>query len=375
MLVLVAALYAFLLRRRVVPWLAGLAVVPLALSPLVLNVEHHLLSDWLFVALACAAALLVAWPEARPAVWACAVAGLSLALAIVTRQVALVLVPLLCAYLIVRGAGWLRVGAFAVALALPVLGYLAWMDATRGAFSFSTWTGKMLYARVAPIARCDELGRLTAQQRQLCDPRAPDRRPGPSGYLWTHGKGPQRRLPDSVDLAFARRVVTHQPVAYLEMVAGESVQIFYPGQRQRRGEACVAYWTYPDPLPGGCRTDAVGTRMWRQHPLRVNRSLAHALRSYDRMDYLVGPFMLACLLATVAAVGARVRAGEWRLGLDAALLALVGLGLTVTAIATAMFSYRYTVPLYSTLPLAAALALTRLARVGVLRTPKTARRA
>ena len=38
----------------------------------------------------------------------------------------------------------------------------------------------------------------------------------------------------------------------------------------------------------------------------------------------------------------------------------VGLGLVVAAIATANFSYRYTAPLYATLPPAAALALTHL---------------
>ena len=50
--------------------------------------------------------------------------------------------------------------------------------------------------------------------------------------------------------------------------------------------------------------------------------------------------------------------------MDAGLFAMIGLALTVAAIATANFSYRYTAPLYCTLPIAAAIALTHLARLG-----------
>jgi 4-amino-4-deoxy-L-arabinose transferase-like glycosyltransferase len=359
---LAALVYAFLVRRRVAAWLAALAVLPLALSPLVVNIEHHLLSDALFTALVTASAVLLAWPDARPALWVCALAGLSLALAVVTRQVALALAPPLVAYLVARRSGWLRLAVFGMALAVPVLGYLSWVDATHGVFGFSTWTGKMLYARVAPIAECAKLGRLTAAERRLCESRPPSRRPGPSAYIWTGGRGAQRKLPDGVVLAFAKRVIERQPGAYVGMVAEQSAEVFRPGQHQRRGEACVAYWTYPDPLPGGCRTDAVGTKIWRQHPFAVDRPLAHGLHLYERLDAPIGPFLLACLLVTVFAVAWRPRTGGRRLRLDAAMLAVVGLGLTVAAIATAMFSYRYTVPLYSTVPPAAALALTQLAR-------------
>ena len=368
-LALAGAVYAFLCRRRVVPWLAALAVLPLCLSPLVANVEHHLLSDPLFLALSTVAALLLAWPEARPALWACALAGLITAAAALTRQVGLAIVPLLLVYLLFRRAGWLRVGAFAVAVAVPLAGYLVWFHETYGAYRFSNWSGKFLYARVAPIAECDRLP-LTALERTLCDPRPREERPGPDGYLW---RGPLplgerrlaglpvRRVPDEVAASFARKVITHQPLDYLGMVAGDAANVFYPGQRQRRGEACAAYWSYPDPLPRGCRTDAVWRPMWRMYPFAVDRPLAHGLHVYERVDYPIGPAMLAGLLLTLLALVWRPRRGGWRLRLDALLLALTGLGLTVAALATATFDYRYTLPLYSTVPAAAALALTQIA--------------
>jgi hypothetical protein len=235
------------------------------------------------------------------------------------------------------------------------------MHATYGVYGFSTWSGKMLYARVAPIARCEQLGHLTARQRELCDPRPTSERPGPGVYLWTHGKGPTRRLPDKVMLAFARQVITHQPATYARTLARETAEIFYPGRRQRAGEACVAYWNYPDALPGGCRTDHVGTKIWRQHPFKASRSLADGLSSYQHLDGLAGPGFLACVLAVLAAL-VRRRPGGRRLTLDALLFAVLGLGVTVAAFATAEFSYRYTLPLYTTLPVAAALAVTQLVR-------------
>jgi hypothetical protein len=357
-----AVLYAFLVRRGVRPWLGALAIAPLCLSPLVVNVEHHLLSDWQFIVLVSVALVLVSWADARPAGWACAVAGLALGVAVVTRQIALPLVAILVVYLLVRRAGAARVAAFSAAAAAPIVAYLLWMHATYGVYDFTTWSGKMLFARVAPIARCDELGALTAQQRELCDPRPLARRPGQTDYLWTGGRGPQRHLPDRVVLGFARKVIIHQPLAYAKTLAVETAEVFLPGRTQHRGAACVAYWDYPDPLPGGCRTDAVGHRLWRKHPFKVNRPLADGLSVYQHLDAAAGPVLLACLLAVVVAVARGARAGERRLRLDAVLYAVAGLGLILVTMATADFTYRYTLPLYATLPVAAALAVTGLAR-------------
>jgi 4-amino-4-deoxy-L-arabinose transferase-like glycosyltransferase len=357
---LAGLIYAFLVHRGVTRWIAALAVVPLALSPLLVNIEHHLLSDPVFITCYASSALLLAWWNERPPLWACGVAGVLAAAAALTRQVGMVMVLVIVGYVVLRRFGWRRMAVFLALFALPLLAYLFWMHETHGVYAFTTWRGKHLYARVAPIARCEKLGQLTAQERQLCDDRPLDRRPGPEGYLWVGGQAPARSLPDKVDLAFARKVIVHQPFDYLSMVATDISHVFYVGQRQRAGEPCVAYWSYPGPRPGGCRTDAVGTRIWEQHPFRVNEPLANALRQYARLDYLVGPFFLACVLFVLFAALWHPRRGDWRLRLDALLLCLLGVGVTLGAIATANFSYRYTVALYCTLAPAAALALTHL---------------
>jgi hypothetical protein len=63
---------------------------------------------------------------------------------------------------------------------------------------------------------------------------------------------------------------------------------------------------------------------------------------------------------TLLALLWRPGAGGWRLRLDAALYAAVGLTIMISAIATSNFNYRYTAVLYYTLPIAAAIALTHL---------------
>jgi hypothetical protein len=359
-LALAGLVYAFLVHRGVTRWIAALAVVPLALSPLLVNIEHHLLSDALFVVLYAGAALLLAWWNEKPPLWACGVAGLLTAAAALTRQVGMVMIVVILGYMLLRRFGWRRVGLLAATFAIPVVGYLFWMHDTYGVYAFTTWRGKHLYARVAPIAQCQKLGQLTAQERQLCDDRPLDKRPGPEGYLWVGGQAPARTLPDKVDLAFARKVIVHQPLDYLGMVATDISHVFYLGQKQRPGEPCVAYWSYPGPRPGGCRTDAVGTTIWAEHPFRVNEPLARGLRQYSRFDYPAGPFFLACILLVAFTALWHPRRGDWRLRLDALFLSLLGIGVTFGAIATANFSYRYTVVLYCTLAPAAALALTHL---------------
>ena len=359
-LVLAGFLYAFLLHRGVARWLATLAIVPLCLSPLLANVEHHLLPEPVFIGLVAAALLVLVWPRSLPAVGACAVAGLLAATAGFMQLFALVMIVPMVVYLVCRRAGFLRLGALLVAFAIPLGGYLAWMHQAHGVYAFTTWRGKHLYARVAPFAQCQRLGELTAQQRLLCDNRPLADRPGPERYLWGDRNAPVRTLPDSVLLGFAQKAIAHQPLDYAKAVAGGTAHAFYPGQRQREREPCVANWGFPVSSPSACRANGVGVNGWRAHPVAVDTSLARGLNQYARIDYLIGPLFLACAVLTLFALLWRVSAGAWRLRLDAALFATVGLALMISAIATANFNYRYTVILYATLPIAAAIAVTHL---------------
>jgi hypothetical protein len=362
-LVLAGFLYAFLVHRDVARWLAALAIVPLSLSPLLANIEHHLLPEPLFIALVAAALVVLVWPRGLPAVAACAGAGLLAAAAGFMQLFGLVMIVPMVVYLVCRRAGLLRLGALLVAFAIPLGGYLVWMHQVHGAYAFTTWRGKHLYARVAPFAQCQRLGPLTAQQRLLCDNRPVAERPGPEWYLWGNRDAPVRALPDSVLLGFAQKVIVHQPLDYAKAVAGGTAHAFYPGQRQRRREPCVANWGFPVSSPTACRANGFGANGWRTHPVTVDTSLARGLNRYANLDYPIGPVFLACVLVTLFALMWRPATGGWRLRLDASLFAVVGLSLMISAIATANFNYRNTTVLYCTLPIAAAIAITHLMTV------------
>ena len=360
LLALAGLLYAFLVHLGVVRWLAALAVVPLSLSPLLANIEHRLLPDALFAVLVSAALLVLVWSRHRPAVFACAAAGLLSAAAGFVQLFGLVMIVPMVVFLIGRRAGVVRLGALLIAFAIPLGGYLVWMHQVHGVYAFTTWRGKHLYARVAPFAQCDRLGSLGASQRLLCDSRPVEARPGPEWYLWADPKAPARTLPDAVVLGFAQKTIAHQPLDYAKAVAGGTAHAFYPGQRQRRRDPCNGNVRFPDSNQAACSTPGLGNAGRLSHPVAINGSLASGLRWYARVDYLIGPVFLACVVLTLFALLWRPGARDWRLRMDAALYAAVGLTIMISAIATSNFNYRYTAVLYYTLPIAAAIALTHL---------------
>jgi hypothetical protein len=367
LLALAGLLYAFLVHLGVLRWLAALAVVPLSLSPLLANIEHRLLPDALFAVLVSAALLVLVWSRHRPAVFACAAAGLLAAAAGFVQLFGLVMIVPMVVFLIGRRAGLVRLGALLIAFAIPLGGYLVWMNQVHGVYAFTTWRGKHLYARVAPFAQCDRLGPLGASQRLLCDSRPVEARPGPEWYLWGDPKAPARTLPDGVVLGFAQKTIAHQPLDYAKAVAGGTVHAFYPGQRQRRREPCIGNVGFPDSNQAACSSQGLGNAGRLSHPVAINGSLANGLRWYARVDYPIGPLFLACVVLTLLALLWRPGAGGWRLRLDAALYAAVGLTIMVSAIATSNFNYRYTAVLYYTLPIAAAIALTHFTALRVRR--------
>jgi Dolichyl-phosphate-mannose-protein mannosyltransferase len=91
---LVVAGYVFLTRRGVRPWIAALAVTPVAIDSLEVDLEHFITAETLFIVLLAGALFGLTWRQKVPAVSA-AVAGLLLAGAVLTRTIGQPLVILL----------------------------------------------------------------------------------------------------------------------------------------------------------------------------------------------------------------------------------------------------------------------------------------
>lgn len=210
-------IYALLLRRGIQRWAAALASAPVLLSAYEIQIEHFILSDSLFIFLLLAAIAALLW-NPSPGWLGCAVAGLLLAAAAVTRTEGEVLIAVPVLWLVTRpNASWpVRAAKAALvcgAFALPVVSYAAWFHQDHGQYRLTYSTGPFLAARAESFANCPADG-IPSADRQLCT--TPGRTP--AWYLWTPSAplhGEFTRASDSRGTSFAMHVFEAQPGDYL----------------------------------------------------------------------------------------------------------------------------------------------------------------
>ncbi|GIE03542.1 hypothetical protein Adu01nite_48920 [Paractinoplanes durhamensis] len=365
---ILAAAYAFLLRRGCRPWLAALAVLPVAVDARVLTVEHYVLAETAYLAATAGGLFLLAGRD-RLGWFAAAGGGALLGFAAVTRTVGLPILALAAAYLLVRRVSLLRLGAFALPVLAILGGYLLWYHQHRGVYAFGQYQGRFLYARVMPIADCDRL-RLTVSQRALCMPEAPrswDQRP--DNYIWSAASPARRLYPsetgDPVLGDFADTVIKQRPLSYVGMVAEQSWwHLTWRPPLNDDADCLARVWLPPVTVGSDCvaryytPADRLGA-MPAPHFL-VDNPDARRLHAYGRVVTTPGPLYAVGILVTLFAAGWRVRRRSWRSAADALLFTGAGVGLLVVSVATSLFDYRYAVPAVLLIPIGLALAVTRI---------------
>ena len=371
------AIYALLLRLGVNRWLAALATAPVLLDAMQLNLEQQILTETLFDALVLAAVLLLLW-RPRPGLLAAGLAAFALAAASLTRSVALlVIVPAALTILLLRsGLTWKTVAARLLALgavfAVPLVLYAAWFHSVYGVYSLNGYSGRFLYARVAPFVDCSTLS-VPEYERVLCPKQPVGKRPSIEAFMWLRAKSPyfRVRVPPSIAHGksaqvarsqvagnFAKRVILNQPLTYLHEVEKSFVRGFAPTRTTRSGEVPVGRWQFQDHYPVYGSSVQLLARH-HEHP-RFDRSLGSFLRSYQRFGYTPGPLLaLALLLGVVGALGLGPARHS---GLRTACFLFAGstLVVLVTAVAVNQFSWRYQLPQLVLLPPAGALGLAAL---------------
>jgi hypothetical protein len=358
-LALGAALYVGLTRRGVGRGLATAAAAPVLLDAYQVDIEQLVMAETLFSALLVAGVAVVTWTD-RPRAGGCALAGLLLACATLTRTVALGLAAVVLPYLLVRRAGCRGAGAFLAAFSLPLAGYAALFHLTYGPWALGEADGVFLWGRVAPFADCRR-AHLAPALRALCSPHPPADRPGPNYYDWAPTSPlvalawPPRGPRAGIGRA-ALSVIAAQPGDYLRSVAGDTLHFFAPGRRVGRQDWYVGSWYFPTPSTPRLwhvsqpLVDLAGHPAHR-HDIPV---VAGLLRGYQRVGYTPGPLLAACCL--LGLLPAAARSGRRRVRADC--VAGVGMGMLLLVIpsATATFDYRYLLPTLVLLPPAAALA-------------------
>jgi hypothetical protein len=352
-------LYAAARRIGAPVWVGavGAAAVLLSLDQIVL--EHMVLSDALFtfqlaiVLYLCVRALDEPQPLRGPLdtrhVWIVG-AALMLALATWVRGVALPMIPFLLVWIALALPGsWQRcVGRAALAGAAAgavMLAYFALNDSRTGTFGFTQSSGWALYSRVAPFADCDRFDPPSGTEL-LCERSKPVARFGPDFYGWEAGSPAIKAFtypPNGNDQlgAFARQVIVHQPIAYVQAAGTDVLRYFLPD-----------YHTYAFGGPGYDTLD-----IGRKDPVLEHEVLGW-LSAYYRGDFheiddgvsvlsevqdwvRVQPLlMLAAMLLGVA--GIVVARGRVR----AVLVLVCGMALLLVLIpsATANYNVRYVIP-------------------------------
>ncbi len=384
-------LYAAQCRAGTRRWLAALGVAPLLLDAYQVDIEQFVLSETLFQSLIMLAVACLLWRD-RPSGVLAVGAGLALAGTALTRDVGLALLAAPVALLAARRAGWRPLAAFGTAAAVPLLAYGGWFTAVHGSFGLQRYSGIMFASRAMTFADCRQV-HVPVYEQSLCIGLPPARRQSADWYA-SYPSSPLRRLPpppgpdhEAVAADFARRVITAQPGAYARVVGGDLAHYLSWTRSTSPGDDPVTHWQfashrlptrryalrlpadpYRDALPpiGGAAPAQSTLASYGLHGQRLAPELWTAgqswLAGYQRLAFTPGPVLVGCLVLAVAAGAGRLPARLRRLRWDALFLTGSGAGLLLATSLTAVFQYRYLLPVLVLLPAGGALGLELLIR-------------
>src|SRR5208337_1829412 len=349
-------------------WLAALATVPILFDPLQLDIEQYVLTD-------VSATFLLVWKRDAIGKGALVGSGLLIAAATLIRESdGLVMIPALL-YLVAVFRPSRRLAARAALLLLVgflplVLGYLCWFQVWYNTFNFVTYNSQFMYGRIAQFAECTGMS-LPWYERHLCIQQPPAQR-NPDFYMWKKGS-PQVTLKPEAGLSrgqiiddFDRRIIEHQPLTYLKVLAGDVLYSFSPVRGDGPEHYPISYHQFHTYFPGD--SDELATiPTYTGHGPHVQPALADFLAGYGRDFYTPGPLLAAGLALGVAGMAGIGRARRSGLRAPCLLFTIGTIAVVEPPFIIATFDWRYELPQLSLIPIAAILAVTALA--GWARTP------
>jgi hypothetical protein len=385
-LVMGVAIYAVLRHRGLPWWGATLPALPVLFDVYEMQLEHMITTDILLIFLVTVCLVVLCWQD-RPPVWLAIAIGLLIGYAGIVRSVGEPLLVVFAVGMLLRGMGWRRAIAMAVAAVAPMAGYMIWFHSQNGQYAI-TEGGAFLYSRVQSFAECAKMN-PPADLRVLCDPRPPQDRPNSQEYLWDTGTplsqltGPNtanRFTPSisSLTSRFAERAILAQPIDYLRVVVHDTLHTF-AWTREPTGSsgnnngnvtgsgplfqfgptvADIPWWAKNDPGDAAARQIHQSLLTYAGPSLgqpKIVQPYAGFIQDYEKYVWLRGT-----LLGVIVLIGAAGVVTHWRRWGGLTLLPWgVAVLLIVLPPMTAGFSYRYAMAAVPAACLAAGLAFTR----------------
>ena len=357
-----ALIYATLIHFGARRWVAALATIPVLFDPLQLDLEQYILTDVCATFLVFCALVVLVWKRDALGKGAALTAGLLVAAATIIRESdLLVIIPaLLYVVAVIRPRRRLasRAGLLLVGCVIPVLGYLGWFQVWFGTFNFVTYSNQFLYGRIVQFADCSGLP-LPSYERPLC-PQQPPAQRDLDWYMWAP-QSPQVLLQPTAGLSkgqiihnFNWRIIEHQPLSYVEAVAGDIVYSFSPVRGDGPERYPASYHEFHTYFPSG-KGELATLRAYTGSTGRVQPALAGFLTGYGHDFYVPGPLLAAGLVLGLAGTAGLGRARRSKLRGPCLLFSLGTIAMVVPPFIIATFDWRYELPQFYLIPIAAVL--------------------
>lgn len=362
-LVTVVIVYALLQRRGVRRLISCLAVAPLALDGYLIQIEHYLMAESLYVFLLMAGLVLLLWRERAPW-WMTGASGVLLGLSAVTRTVGMVVLAVVALYALVqlirRRFGVLAVASAAVGVAAVLVPYVVWFHSYTGSYAVTDYTGHFLYGRVSNFADCSEVD-VPEPLVGLCPTQPVAERPIADWYVWdpTSPANSGRYTEDDLS-EFAQVMIRGQFGDFFAGSAQNALHYFMPGRYSTQFDYCTHFWDFPvdePPAEKFCQA-RLATQGYELEPAstQLRPGPAKVLATYQDIVHVPGPALGLLVLVGLSGLVRHRRRGEWRDAFDGAFCVVLGLAVVAVPAATAIFDYRYGLPVLALFPVGAALA-------------------
>jgi hypothetical protein len=389
-LVSAVLIYALLRHRYRLPaWGATLAAVPVLLDVYVIQLEQEILPDSAFTFLVVVALTLVLWwpDEERPR-WSLPWAAVCLGVSASFWPVGLPLLIVLLIYVLVRRFGWRRLGATALAGALPLVLYLGWYGARYRELGFSDSDGVFLWSRTMTFANCSVI-KPPADLKPLCPTTPVAERQAAPAYIWEYnspllsiGTGTDKFSPqrNSAARKFAIDAIEAQPLAYANTVLHSWLLTFSWNRPDVPNKAMATRYQFSNATstqndlgattPAATAADIAALHAMQKRytgghlaDTREVQPFADIMIDYQKVMYLRGTMIGILMLIGLGGICWSFRSGGFRRrsnwGGPSLLPWLASLCMEISPAATADFSLRYVAPTIPVACIAAALAFAR----------------